>query len=173
MNLHNKKHGTYVDSAYTFFQFCPYPEDGLPIHCCSVSYSCDVSLRKLKLENCLCTGYFGSPFLPEREKEKALKSLNFRALLSFAICFRGAYGTTPLFLYINSKSVTYIQKNTVRISKSNDLETIFKISILSFVTPLCLFSFSGSKLYTFSETTKCLIINFIYFFIQCKVRAYI
>ena len=70
MNLHNKKHGTYVDSAYTFFQFCPYPEDGLPIHCCSVSYSCDVSLRKLKLENCLCTGYFGSPFLPEREKEK-------------------------------------------------------------------------------------------------------
>ena len=79
MNLHNKKHGTYVDSAYTFFQFCPYPEDGLPIHCCSVSYSCDVSLRKLKLENCLCTGYFGSPFLPEREKEKALKSLNFRA----------------------------------------------------------------------------------------------
>ena len=81
MNLHNKKHGTYVDSAYTFFQFCPYPEDGLPIHCCSVSYSCDVSLRKLKLENCLCTGYFGSPFLPEREKEKALKSLNFRALL--------------------------------------------------------------------------------------------
>lgn len=81
MNLHNKKHGTYVDSAYTFFQFCPYPEDGLPIHCCSVSYSCDVSLRKLKLENCLCTGYFGSPFLPEREKEKALKYLNFRALL--------------------------------------------------------------------------------------------
>ena len=81
MNLHNKKHGTYVDSAYTFFQFCPYPEDGLPIHCCSVSYSCDVSLRKLKLENCLFTGYFGSPFLPEREKEKALKSLNFRALL--------------------------------------------------------------------------------------------
>ena len=58
MNLHNKKHGTYVDSAYTFFQFCPYPEDGLPIHCCSVSYSCDVSLRKLKLENCLCTGSF-------------------------------------------------------------------------------------------------------------------
>jgi hypothetical protein len=48
---------------------------------CSVSYSCDVSLRKLKLENCLCTGYFGSPFLPEREKEKALKYLNFRALL--------------------------------------------------------------------------------------------
>ena len=86
MNLHNKKHGTYVDSAYTFFQFCPYPEDGLPIHCCSVSYSCDVSLRKLKLENCLCTGYFGSPFLPEREKEKALKSLNFRALLfAFAV----------------------------------------------------------------------------------------
>ncbi len=64
-----------MDSAYTFFQFCPYPEDGLPIHCCSVSYSCDVSLRKLKLENCLCTGYFGSPFLPEREKEKALNIL--------------------------------------------------------------------------------------------------
>ena len=85
MNLHNKKHGTYVDSAYTFFQFCPYPEDGLPIHCCSVSYSCDVSLRKLKLENCLCTGYFGSPFLPEREKEKALKYLNFRALICYLL----------------------------------------------------------------------------------------
>ena len=89
MNLHNKKHGTYVDSAYTFFQFCPYPEDGLPIHCCSVSYSCDVSLRKLKLENCLCTGYFGSPFLPEREKEKALKSLIselcFNLLFAFAV----------------------------------------------------------------------------------------
>lgn len=84
MNLHNKKHGTYVDSAYTFFQFCPYPEDGLPIHCCSVSYSCDVSLRKLKLENCLCTGYFGSPFLPEREK-KSSEILEFQ---SFAlICY--------------------------------------------------------------------------------------
>ena len=103
MNLHNKKHGTYVDSAYTFFQFCPYPEDGLPIHCCSVSYSCDVSLRKLKLENCLCTGYFGSPFLPEREKEKALKSLNFRALLSFDICFRGAYGTNTFCYYTDNQ----------------------------------------------------------------------
>ena len=69
-----------MDSAYTFFQFCPYPEDGLPIHCCSVSYSCDVSLRKLKLENCLCTGYFGSPFLPEREKERRIDlQKNFRS----------------------------------------------------------------------------------------------
>ncbi len=70
-----------MDSAYIFFRSYPYPGGDLSIHCCSVSYSCDVSLRKLKLENCLCTGYFGSPFLPEREKEKALKSLNFRALL--------------------------------------------------------------------------------------------
>ncbi len=84
MNLHNKKHGTYVDSAYTFFQFCPYPEDGLPIHCCSVSYSCDVSLRKLKLENCLCTGYFGSPFLPERENKKSSEILEFQ---SFALIY--------------------------------------------------------------------------------------
>lgn len=32
-------------------------------------------------------------FCRNGEKEKALKSLNFRALPLFAICFRGAYGT--------------------------------------------------------------------------------
>ena len=32
-------------------------------------------------------------FCRSGEKEKALKSLNFRALLLFAICFCGAYGT--------------------------------------------------------------------------------
>lgn len=76
------------------------------------------------------------------------------------------------FISTLNQLLTY-SKNTVRISKSNDLETIFKISILSFVTPLCLSLISGSKLYTFSETTKCLIINLIFFFLQCKVRAYI
>lgn len=67
------------------------------------------------------------------------------------------------FISTLNQLLTY-SKNTVRISKSNDLETIFKISILSFVTPLCLFLISGSKLYTFSETTKYLITNLIYFF---------
>ena len=76
------------------------------------------------------------------------------------------------FISALNQLLTY-SKNTVRISKSNDLETIFKISILSFVTPLCLSLISGSKLYTFSETTKCLVIKLIYFFLQCKVRAYI
>lgn len=85
----------------------------------------------------------------------------------------GAYGTTTLKNIISYKSVTYSKKFTVKISKSNDLETISNISILASMTPMCHFLFAGSKLCTFFETTKCLIINFIYFFIQCMVRAYI
>ena len=85
MNLHNKKHGTYVDSAYTFFQFCPYPEDGLPIHCCSVSYSCDVSLRKLKLEKLLMHRIFRVPIFAGARKRKSSEILEFQ---SFAlICY--------------------------------------------------------------------------------------
>ncbi|GEM_PF-3769974 len=54
-----------MDSAYIFFRSYPYPGGDLSIHCCSVSYSCDVNLRRLKPESCLCTGYFDFPFLSE------------------------------------------------------------------------------------------------------------
>lgn len=106
-------------------------------------------------------------------KKKTSEILILRGLSYHLFSLSGAYGTAPYFLSIDYKPITYHSKNAVKISKSNDLETISNISFLSSVTPMCHSCFAGSKLCTFSETTKYLIINLIYFFLQCKVRAYI